>query len=65
MDLVKASRAPRGLSKSRSWGEDRRALAEMQDLDIKLVKDQSAGRCKRGYRENQLLFCKSHLVNGS
>lgn len=33
----------------------------MQDLDIKLVKDQSAGRCKRGYRENQLLFCKSHL----
>ena len=37
----------------------------MQDLDIKLVKDQSAGRCKRGYRENQLLFCKSHLVNGS
>lgn len=37
----------------------------MQDLDIKLVKDQSAGRCKRGYREKQLLFCKSHLVNGS
>jgi hypothetical protein len=28
LDLVKASRAPRGLSKSRSWGEDRRTLAK-------------------------------------